>query len=357
MMTPQEGAKLVTKLVTSILLVVLSNADVRAESSLGEDAIRCSIHAPAGVAATALTDPKTGFCNGFTTSRDGKLVADVRGDFLGSGVILISKDGERAVFVQSWFYGSFRGNGRFVSSGLHYDQIPLTNDGLVFFFQGKKTASYTIEELVHRPNMVKVGPRHVHWLDPSTDLFRAPLGKTLQLKTMSLRELSFDTKTGRQLSATDTKEWLRCTHIAYGEIHFDGRPAMDPVYTIKGTLPDTVIFKIPAGLSVRSGYQARCFKQGRTGWIAGPRLFDLNGISVAPNARNERRFHCTQDADCILHCDAGAVNRAWYEESRRSLGRCSETCDSEGREARCERRSCVARNSDGSLSDSCSRRR
>ena len=64
MMTPQEGAKLVTALVTSMLLVALSNADVRAESSLGEDAIRCSIHAPAGIAATALTDPKRAFAMG-----------------------------------------------------------------------------------------------------------------------------------------------------------------------------------------------------------------------------------------------------------------------------------------------------
>ena len=352
-MTLQVNPHKVTPLVTFALLFALFVPTKRANAG----AIRCTVHAPAGIAGEAHKDERSGLCHGFTLTRGGKKIAEVQGEFLGSGSVLVSNDGERAVFIQSWFYGSLRGDGRLVASGLRYDELPLTNDGLVFFYRGKKTASYTLEELIHRPHLVRVGATHVHWLDPSSDLFRAPLGEILTLHTTSFRKLSFDTLTGRQVSAQNSSQWHQCTHIAYGEIHFDGKPAMDPLFAAKGDLPNRLIFRIPPGMRVKAGYQARCFRQGRTGWIIGQQLSQLNGLSIAPQARSETRFQCQQDADCTLHCDVGAVNRRWFEANRRGLGSCQEACDAEGYSAHCEHRSCVVRQADGKVHRACSRRR
>ena len=345
--------KKVTAAVTFLLLLTVLVSSTRAD----EEAVRCSIHAPAGLSAEALTDETTTLCHGFTLKKNARTLTKVERQFLGSGSILVSNDGERAVFIQSWFYGSLRGDGNLVASGLHYDQVPLTNDGLVFFHKGRKVASYTMEELIHRPNLVHVSTSHVHWLGQNNDLFRKPLGPVLRIQTSSFRELRFNTETGQMISSKDTADWHNCDFIAFGEVHFDGHPAMDPVYPAKGILPDRVTFKIPVGIRINTGYQTLCFKKGRTGWSVNQKLPALNGLSIAPNAKDERRFSCNQDADCTLHCDVGAVNRQWYEENRRSLGACQETCTTEGRHARCERRSCVTREGNGHLNRTCSRRR
>jgi hypothetical protein len=319
--------------------------------------VSCQVVAPAGITAQALTDKKTSLCHGFTLKKGKNILAHVEGDFLGSGLILVSNDGERAVFIQSWFFGRLRGDGNLIASGLHYDAIPILNDGLVFFYKGKKTASYTMEELIHRPNLVQATTSHVHWLSEHRAFLGKPLGDTLTLETSSFRRYRFNTQTGSMLSSEDTEAWSRCAYVAYGEVHFDRQPIMDPVFTAKGNIPDKITFRIPPGLRVQAGYQTLCLDRRATGWSVKGHLPKLNGLSVAPQATEEARFECEQDADCELHCAAGAVNRLWFETHRSGLRACDGECEAQGRKAVCLRRSCVVKSPSARFDRACTRRR
>ena len=340
----------------SLFCVCLGVQDVRAEDRQEDLNAVCTIQAPGGLSANTLHDEETGLCHGFVIKRNGKKLVEVRRQFLGSGSVLISGDGDRAVFVTAPFVGTLRGNGRFEPSRIRREKLPIINEALVFFRGGKKLASYTLESLLHRSNMVHVDANHVHWLLPTFDIFRRPLPHHLRLATMSLRDLVFDTRTGALISANDSSEWATCPVIAHGEVHFDGQPLMDPVYQAKGVMPDRITFRIPMGQRVAEGYQTRCFRRGRRGWIVGRQLPSLNGLAVAPAAGNEDRFACRQDADCVLHCDAGSVNRAWFETHRASLGQCKEGCDEGQRTAACVSRHCVTRDRRGDIDRACSRR-
>lgn len=346
----------VTKTVTQVIACAMSILLLVSTTKAETNDVNCQVVAPAGITARALTDKKTSLCHGFSLKKGKRALAHVEGGFLGSGMILVSNDGERAVFIQSWFFGRLRGDGNLIASGLHHDAIPVLNDGLVFFYKGKKTVSYTMEELIHRPNLVRATTSHVQWLSENRAFMGKPLGDTLTLETSSFRRYRFSTRTGTMLSDEDTEAWNRCAYVAYGEVHFDRQPIMDPVFTAKGNIPNKIIFSVPPGLRVQPGYQTLCLDRRASGWSVRGHLPTLNGLGVAPLAVDETRYECQQDADCELHCAAGAINRLWFETHRKNLRSCDGECEAQGREAVCVRRSCVVKNASGRFDRACTRR-
>jgi hypothetical protein len=230
------------------------------------------------------------------------------------------------------------------------------NDGLVFFYKGKKTASYTLEELLYRPNLVQVSVSHVNWLAGSGAIFREPLGDILTIETSSFRRYRFDTKTGAMVSSKDVAPWTTCSHMVYGEVQIDGHTKMDPAYAIKGGVPDHFRFQVPPGLKVPEGYTGLCLRKKGSKWWADQLIGGFNGVAIAPNAGDERRFQCSRDADCTLLCSGGAVSRSWYEANRAGLASCSDGCASKGLTSQCHRRSCVTMDG-GEHDQQCSRKR
>lgn len=318
----------------------------------------CAARVPAGLKVETRRDPQTGQCTGFSIKKGRKKLADVHRGFSGSGTLLVSQDGLRAVFVANHFFGRLRVDGQLVAKVPHHDDIPFMNDGLVFFFKGKKTASYTLEALIERPQLVHVGKDHVTWLAAENPFLTQPLGDTLRLTTTSFRALRFDTRSGVWLSATNTATWSRCAHMAFGEVALDGQARLDPAFPIRGRLGDHFDFQIPAWRPVTTGYQTLCFERRQNAWWVTRVLAPLNGAAIAPKADSEVRFRCASDADCVLGARGSAVSAAWSEGREASNASGGDApCATLSPRAACRSQSCVTLDSAGRLDRACTRKR
>jgi hypothetical protein len=60
-----------------------------------------------------------------------------------------------------------------------------------------------------------------------------------------------------------------------------------------------------------------------------------------PTPRDDPRFTCREDRDCVATCALGAVSRAWWRRHGAPYTGCEDGCASKGYFARCIQRACV----------------
>lgn len=66
------------------------------------------------------------------------------------------------------------------------------------------------------------------------------------------------------------------------------------------------------------------------------------------------KFICKSNADCLLSCKHGAVNRKWYASRPAPLDECKDGCAGKGARALCQGSLCVAVDGNGKRVESCS---
>lgn len=94
---------------------------------------------------------------------------------------------------------------------------------------------------------------------------------------------------------------------------------------------------------------AACSRNAAT---SDPATAPLPETKAAPEPPKTDRWTCGADADCVLSCAYGAVNRAWADANIKQ--ECDDGCASKGIVARCEAGGCVAFR-DGARYDGCSK--
>ena len=214
---------------------------------------------PTGAAALKLTefDARGGAqpCTGFEVRVGGKRVGKGRLRFPGSGVFLSTSDGRTVIFVQSYPY---------ISDRAALDRTP----GVVFFRDGKEVASYTIGELVARPQAVMWSTSHAHWvggLDEGQGEPYALPDAEWALQTMSLRRITFDTATGRILRAENAPPWDECDVIARGQVVARaGGLEFRPFVAIKGEL-STAVPLAPGSGMLEHAMETACLARASDG--------------------------------------------------------------------------------------------
>jgi hypothetical protein len=169
------------------LIVVLATATANADDA-----------APVCEAARNVTPiTSKGLCVGFIAhDAGGKEVSRVATGYAISGRILASADGRSVVMIHDAPTGTLDGK-----------------DALVFFRDGKRVVTYTMQDVIVRMSLVTARQSRTIWIAGTAPALE--LGATLQLTTTSQRKLVFDVTTGKLISAENTTQWNNCDVIAY----------------------------------------------------------------------------------------------------------------------------------------------
>ena len=85
--------------------------------------------------------------------------------------------------------------------------------------------------------------------------------------------------------------------------------------------------------------------------VAGSQAF----IALPPAAKPAAKLACSEDRDCTMSCQEGAVSGDWYRAWVATHPECKDGCAGKGMSARCVKGGCVAFHS-GSRDDSCTAR-
>ncbi|MEO1266579.1 MAG: hypothetical protein AAFX99_00685 [Myxococcota bacterium] len=247
------------------LLVGASMMLLSQSASADEVAYHCNVGNANGYDVKPLT--QRGACTGVELRHgDGKLIRTIRGQFAGSGDILVSQDGRTVVFVQSNPYADMARDGtiKVVDKGGDAQKHAL---GVVFVRDGKRIATHRLTELLGRPTLVTATSSHIRWLVGDRP-YNQPLVDILTLETTSMKRLVFDLNTGALQSSKDTGAWTSCDAIAYGEVKKragERAYAVEPAWPIKDhgiVKKKAVAFTIKNRNGLKVGaYQMVCFKR------------------------------------------------------------------------------------------------
>lgn len=219
-----------------------------------------------------------GACVGFAIKdRRGRVTKTIRFGIKASGVLVSSADGRRVAMVQTGLYG-----GSMKGAITSYDHPPIRDPPVVLFYRdGKPLARHTINSLLVRDKMVSLSTSHVRWVH-SWKTLSDPLGDTLTFETTSLREITFDTRTGKITRARDTALYKRCDTIAYGQVNpaGSGRWEMKPAFVAKGAAHAALPFRSKLDFGRRPGYKLLCFGN-KPGGLEATEAIDIlmNGLT------------------------------------------------------------------------------
>ncbi len=150
----------------------------------------------------------------YTVKVDGRTIyATMPEPRLNLGNAYLSEDGRLLVWVLADHF--------LMGQGEH-----LKAPALIFYKDGKRLKSYSLEELLVRPKMVSYSASHIQWLPSLHDehwkfsspvTFQEEKGKLL-LETTSMRKYVFDCTSGKMLSAEDNDVYRGADILIYGEV-------------------------------------------------------------------------------------------------------------------------------------------
>lgn len=196
---------------------------------------------------------------------------------LNLGSVYLSEDGRLLVWVLADHFLMGRGD-------------HLKAPAVIFFKDGKRLKSYSLEELLVRPKMVSYSASHIQWLPSLHDehwKFSSPVnflaneGKLL-LETTSMRKYAFDCTSGKMLTAEDNDVYRSADILVYGELDGgDGKLSLKRGQIIKGDLSADAlkgaVIMDPTG-TFSSGYHTLALKKVAGAYVVSAPEYNLSTI-------------------------------------------------------------------------------